>query len=116
MATYPCEANIRCKAFPGEGVQVNRVRVDGPDDISVWDCVARCYTSCHCIQPRQARRIVARVLRCGFPVGNMPEFRRRRRVVLNISQRQAMFNRSGLTPPKYIMLDAGQSIDEGRRS
>jgi hypothetical protein len=37
----------RCKAFDGEGVRENKIRIDADGTIRVWDAVAGHYTTCH---------------------------------------------------------------------
>jgi hypothetical protein len=53
------EFSIRCKAFSGEGVRLNRVLVEGGANgsISVWDSVAGHYTTCHSLSERAQKRI-----------------------------------------------------------
>ena len=38
---------MRCKAFSGEGVRMNRVQVSDDGTVRVWDSVAGHYTTCH---------------------------------------------------------------------
>jgi len=53
------EIMIRCKAFAGEGVRLNRVRVsDG--EVSVYDSVAGHYTTLHSLSRSAVRRILSK--------------------------------------------------------
>jgi hypothetical protein len=47
---------VRCRAFRGEGVRRNRIRVSPDGTIRVYDSVAACYTLCHSLcRSAQAR-------------------------------------------------------------
>lgn len=59
FADYPMEANIRCRAFSGDRIRINRVRIESPADVLVWDSVAGHFTRCHIL----TRSIVSRVRR-----------------------------------------------------
>ena len=55
---------LRCKAFSGEGVRLNRVMVDPSSRWAtlVWNSVAKHWTNCHAMGPsaiRRARKIAA---------------------------------------------------------
>lgn len=47
---------IRAKAFSGEGVRANRVRVQANGSVSVYDSVAGHYTTCHSLSEGAIRR------------------------------------------------------------
>lgn len=69
QANQSREANIKCKAFSGQGVRLNRVRVDFDDagnaDVTVWDSVAGHFTRCHSIKPSRQGRIVSIITQSG---------------------------------------------------
>lgn len=46
-ASQDVQMTIRCKAFSGEGVRLNKVLVEASGDVLVWDSVAGHYTTCH---------------------------------------------------------------------
>jgi hypothetical protein len=46
-------------AFSAEGRRKNRISVDG-DQVSVYDDVAGCYTTCHSLTKAQQQRLVRR--------------------------------------------------------
>lgn len=48
---------VKCKAFSGEGVKANKVRISPAGEVSVWDNVAGYYTTCHALSPAAIRRI-----------------------------------------------------------
>ncbi len=48
---------IRCKAFGGEGVRLNRVSISADGTVRVWDSVAQYYTTCHSLSQSALRRI-----------------------------------------------------------
>jgi hypothetical protein len=48
---------IRCKAFIGESVKINKINVDATGAVRVWDSVAGHYTSCHSLTPRSIGKI-----------------------------------------------------------
>lgn len=57
MTTETINMTIRAKAFAGEGVRTNRVRVrDG--EVLVWDGVAGHYTRLHSLSRSAVRRIL----------------------------------------------------------
>lgn len=66
MSEYYC-AQLRCKAFSGEGVRINKLRVEN-GELTVWDSVAGYYTACHDIKPRQAKRLIAKVVKHGYAI------------------------------------------------
>jgi hypothetical protein len=49
--------NVRCRAFSGEGVRMNRIAVDG-DTVRVYDSVAGYYVTLHSISKRTQARIL----------------------------------------------------------
>jgi hypothetical protein len=53
------ELAIRCKAFSGEGVRLNRVLVEPGRNgaVLVWDSVAGHYTSCHSLSDKTQAKI-----------------------------------------------------------
>jgi hypothetical protein len=50
------EITMRCKAFSGEGVRTNRLRVESDGTVAVWDSVAGHYTACHSLSDSARRR------------------------------------------------------------
>ena len=48
--------DMRCKAFSGEGVRMNRVQVSDDGTVRVWDSVAGHYTTCHVMTAAAQRR------------------------------------------------------------
>jgi len=49
--------DVRCRAFSGEGVRLNKIMIDG-DTIRVYDSVAGYYVTLHSIAERTQRRIL----------------------------------------------------------
>ena len=51
--------SVRCLAFTGEGVRLNRIEADLADHtVSVWDSVAGHYTTHHALSARSVARIL----------------------------------------------------------
>ena len=48
---------IRCKAFSGEGVRLNRVSISADGTVRVYDSVAGHYTTMHSLSQSALRRI-----------------------------------------------------------
>lgn len=42
---------IRCRAFTGEKVKINKIQVDNTGIIRVYDSIAGYYTTCHSLTP-----------------------------------------------------------------
>ena len=53
------ELTVRVKAFTGQAVKQHRVMVDDLN-VRVYDPIAGYFTVCHCLTPRQVRRIIAK--------------------------------------------------------
>ena len=53
MTTTERYLDMRCKAFSGEGVRLNRLRVVGRD-VTVLDSTAGHYTHCHVLSRKAA--------------------------------------------------------------
>jgi hypothetical protein len=51
---------IRCKAFAGGKVEINKIQVDDAGVVRVWDSVAGHYTTCHSLTPRS----IGKIARC----------------------------------------------------
>tara|TARA_R110000868_G_scaffold171274_1_gene406959 strand:+ start:418 stop:624 length:207 start_codon:yes stop_codon:yes gene_type:complete len=49
--------NIKCKAFSGEKVKINKIHVGDDKVVRVWDSVAGHYTSCHSLTSRSIGKI-----------------------------------------------------------
>jgi hypothetical protein len=62
------ELTIRCKAFSGEGVRLNRVLVEPGRDgaVLVWDSVAGHYTTCHSLSAKTQDRIRSQAVRMWY--------------------------------------------------
>ena len=48
---------IRCKAFSGEGVRLNRVLISADGTVRVYDAAAGYYTTMHSLSQSALRRI-----------------------------------------------------------
>jgi hypothetical protein len=57
MATTIKTLTIRCKAFSGESIKTNKVRVETDGNVQVWDSVAGHYTNVHSLSESTIRRI-----------------------------------------------------------
>jgi hypothetical protein len=55
------EGNFRCKAFSGEGVRLNRIRVEKDGSVLVWDSVAGHFTTCHSLSAKAQDRLRAKM-------------------------------------------------------
>lgn len=53
--TFHGEVTMRCQAFSGEGIKMNRIRIMG-DIVQVWDDYAGFFTSNHKLGTRQIAR------------------------------------------------------------
>lgn len=49
---------MRCRAFTGDKIQLNRFQVDPDDTIRVWDSVAGHFTLHHSLSPGQQRKVI----------------------------------------------------------
>ena len=58
------ELTIRCKAFSGEGVRLNKILVEPGKNgrVLVWDSVADHYTACHSIATKTQAKIKSRAI------------------------------------------------------
>jgi hypothetical protein len=58
------DVTMRCRAFTGEGIRKNRIRVDADGTVRVFDAVAGYYTTCHVLgaaAQRRAKRMAAQI-------------------------------------------------------
>jgi hypothetical protein len=53
---------LRCGAFAGGKVEINKIEVDDAGVVRVWDSVAGHYTTYHSL----TRRTVGKIVRCMF--------------------------------------------------
>lgn len=48
---------IRCKAFTGSAVKINKIHVSDDGTVEVWDSAAGHYTRCHALTARSIGKI-----------------------------------------------------------
>ena len=48
---------IRCRAFAGDRIKINRISVDDGGKVRVWDSVAGHFTACHSLTSRSIGKI-----------------------------------------------------------
>lgn len=60
-ATKEIVANVRCKAFSGQGVKNHRVLVESDGSVLVWDVVAGHFTRCHALSESTQRKIAKKL-------------------------------------------------------
>lgn len=58
---------MRCKAFTGDRVQLNRFLVKPDDEILVYDDVAGHFTSCYTLTKAQRSRVIGLANKAIFP-------------------------------------------------
>jgi hypothetical protein len=71
MSKSPIEFELRCRAFSGEGVRANWLRVTADDVVLAYDSVAGHYTRCHSLTPATERRALAKAARIRQRISTM---------------------------------------------
>jgi hypothetical protein len=65
---------IRCRAFTGDRIKINRISVDGDGLVRVWDSVAGHFTACHSLTRRSMGKIASSMAENNslMPIGYCP--------------------------------------------
>jgi hypothetical protein len=65
---------IRCRAFTGDRIKINRISVDGNGLVRVWDSVAGRFTRCHSLTSRSIGKIASAMAENNglMPIGYCP--------------------------------------------
>ena len=65
---------IRCRAFAGDRIKINRISVDDGGKVRVWDPVAGHFTRCHSLTPRSMGKIASAMAENNslMPIGYCP--------------------------------------------